>query len=263
MAHKASDGVRVVVEEVPCRDPELVWQLDHRVNSDVGAVLDHSRRVATEERRDGQLALVEQLRPRVRPAGHRHIVDAINGGQVPPVDLEQSQTEVGIRSAGHPANQDVLAGQSSSVRDVGLNGKRVERTTPVASDHHEVQTLITGLHQQPRLHRRYLNASGSQCRTNIVGLDSRDFQALFGEPTLTGRPLDNDVRTQVRQPVSHYERARLRRPVVRSRSRGSSRCCCRSCRSSCRRSSSRIVASTARRKHCNGEDSGDEACQLA
>ena len=207
--------------------------------------------MAPEERRESQLALVEQLRPRVRPAGHRHIVDAINAGQVPPVDLEQSQTEVSIRSAGHPANQNVLAGQSSSVGDIRLNGKRVDRTTPVASDHHEVQTLITGLHQQPRLHRRDLCASGSQRRTNIVGLDSRDFQALFGEPTLTGRALDNDVRTQVRQPVSHYERVRLRRPIVRRRSS-----------STCRWSSSCIVAPTPCRKHSNGEDSDHEACQL-
>ena len=80
----------------------------------------------------------------------------------------------------------------------------------MASDHHEVQTLITGLHQQPRLHRRDLSAPRSQCRTNIVGLNRLDGQTLLGEPTLTGRTFDNDVRTQVRQPVSHHNRIRLR-----------------------------------------------------
>jgi len=36
LAYETANGVRVVVEEVTCRDPELVWQLNDRVNGDVG-----------------------------------------------------------------------------------------------------------------------------------------------------------------------------------------------------------------------------------
>ena len=254
LAYEAANGVRVVIEELSCRDPELVWQLDHRVDGDVGPVLHHWVHVPTEERRDRELALPEQLGPRIRPAGHRHVVDALDPGQIPAVYLEQGQTEVGIRRAWYPADQDVPAGQRGRVRDVGLDGERVDRTAAVTGDHDEVETLGAGLHQQAGLHCRDLGAPRSQCRPDVLGLHGHDRQTLVGEPTLTGRALDDDIRTQVRQPVGHHDRVRLRRTIISRRRGWSSR----------RRRNGDVISvvATRRRKHPDGEQNGSEASEL-